>query len=568
MLHFRFLHLLAAVLLLAPIAGRAATQSVVLKPGWNSVWLTVDPADPNPGAVFANLPVAQVWCWFPTETPVEFIDNPDKGLFNVDGWHAYIPETQPNAFLSNLGAIQAHRPYLIKLEGKSNATLTVNGPTAFKPLKWRADSFNLVGFHVDPTLGGGAAGAFFLSADAHRNQAMHRLDASGIWTPLPDSAPIKAGEAYWIFSKGMSQFNGPIEVQIKDGNFDFGTIVSEKQVTLINNSAFESAVSLNAGGFPLLVASESAGVITWAPAPTLTQTVPAGGKSILRLGVQRAGLTAAVESTITVTAPGVSLPFPAKVSGDAASAAAPAAGLSERAGAAAAEPAVPPNAGLWVGQISMNKVNDVNGAAGVAVPTPAEFDLRFIVHVNATGVAKLLKQVVLMKKTVPVGQPAAFVLITDDTRLPDFTGAVLKDGQPFGYRVSSIGFDFAGNELALTGIFGTSLAGSVVVDRTLATHPMKHRYHPDHDDLDAQFKPLPNPVPVNGTPDQDEVWKITRTLALTFAAAPANPKPGDATVRTGTYKETIAGLHRQPLVVEGTFTLRRVNQLTELNPAL
>jgi hypothetical protein len=201
------------------------------------------------------------------------------------------------------------------------------------------------------------------------------------------------------------------------------------------------------------------------------------------------------------------------------------------------------------------------------VPTPAQFDLRVIVHVGTGGTARLLKQVILMRKKAPVGQPASFALITDDTQLPNFTGAVLKDGQPFGYRVSSIGYDFAGNELVLGGSFGESLTGVVTVDRTLPTHPMKHRYHPDHDDLDGQFKPLPNPAPANATPDQDEVWKVTRNLVLTFGASPDSNKPGSAEVRTGTYRETIAGLHKQALVVEGTFTLRRVNQLTELNPA-
>ena len=223
--------------------------------------------------------------------------------------------------------------------------------------------------------------------------------------------------------------------------------------------------------------------------------------------------------------------------------------------------------GLWIGLASLNKVNDVNDATGGPVPTPAEFDMRFIVHVDASGAARLLKQVILMRRRVPAGQPASFALVTDDNRLPEFTGAELKDGKPFGYRVSSIGYDFAGNELVLNGGFGGALAGTLVIDRNLPTHPMKHRFHPDHDDLDGQFRPLPNPPPPNATPDQDEVWKITRTLELVFDAPGNSNKPADATLRTGTYSETLTGLHKQALVAEGTFTLRRVNQLTELNPA-
>lgn len=562
-LRFGFLFTLAY--LFAIFGGEAATQTVTLKPGWNSVWLTVDPSDSKPEVVFANMPVGQVWCWFPTESPVEFIDNPERGLFNVDGWRCYFPQNKPNAFLSNLTAIQSHRPYLIKSEAKTNVVFTVRGSTAFKPLKWRADSFNLVGFHVDPALGGGAAGAFFLNAPAHRKQSMHYLDPAGEWKPLAENSPIRAGEAYWIFSKGMSQFNGPIEVQVDGGDFDFGTIVTEKQITLRNDSVFQSTIKIDAGGLPLVVANETNGVTIWNPLATLERSVPAGGKAVVRIGVQRANLSSAIRGTVTISAPGVSLPYPASIGGDAATVAA--AHSSDKALASAIAPPANPNGGLWIGLASLNKVNDVNDPAGGPVPTPAEFNMRFIVHVDGNGTARLLKQAILMRRRAPLGQPASLVLITEDNRLPDFTGAELKDGKPFGYRVSSIGYDFDKNELPLVGAFGAGLTGMVVVNRTLPTNPMKHRYHPDHDDLDEQFRPLANPPPNNSTPDQDEVWSISRKLELVFDAAANSSKPADAALRTGTYRETITGLHKQELVAEGAFTLRRVNQLTELNPA-
>jgi hypothetical protein len=555
--------ILVVLLAAAPESTRAATESIPLKPGWNSVWLTVNPADPAPAAVFKGLPIQQVWCWFPTERPVEFIENAESANFNVDGWRSYIPGDQPNAFLSNLGAIQAHRPYLIKVRGTANATLTVNGVASFKPLKWRADSFNLVGFHVDPVFGGGAAGAFFLSAPAHDKQSMHRLEASGEWTPMNAGTPIRANEAYWIYAKGMSQFNGPVSVQVDDGSFDFGAVDEEKQITITNNSSFPNTITLEAGGFPLVVAAEAGGVTTWGPATTLTRNVAAGAKTILRLGVQRTGVEGALQGTVTVRAPGVLLPFTATVSNGTAPPAAPLAGFG--AAALAAAPAAA-DGGLWIGLVTLNKVSNVNGADGVPVETPAELSMRCIVHVDATGSAKLLKQVILMRKMVPPGQPTSFVLVTDDARISDFTGAVLKDGQSFAYRVSAIGYDFAGGELALNGNFGGTLSGQVPVGRSLPTNPTRHKFHPDHDDLDAQYLPLPNPRPANATPDQDEVWDITRGLQLTFDSPPSGSDPGNATLRTGTYRETIAGLHKQPIVVEGIFTLRRVNQLTELNP--
>jgi hypothetical protein len=541
----------------------AATQTITLQPGWNAVWLTVDPTQPDPKDVFGSVPVTQVWCWFPTESPVEFIDNPASGLQNVDGWRCYLPPTAPDAILSNLAAVQGHRPYLIKLGGANNATLTIKGTTEFKPLKWRADSYNLVGFHVDPVLGGGATGAFFANADAHRQQSKHRLAASGEWTPMADSTPIRAGEAYWIFSKGPSHFDGPLDVLVDGGDFDFGALTQLKRVTLTNVSPFTNTVTLRANGFPIVVGTEGGGTTTWAAADTVSRTLPAGGRTVVQLGVQRANLSGPAAGEITITAPGVSFPFPASV---AVNGQAPAGSLADRGARAQAAPA-PTNSGLWVGSVALNKVNDVNNTAAGPVATPAQFNMRIIVHVDAGGQARLLKQVILMRKQEVAGALAPYALVTNDARLSDFTGATLKEGLPFGYRVSAIGYDFAGNELVLPGTFGSNLTGSVNVERSLTTNPMKHRYHPDHDDLDGQFRPLPDPPPANMTPDQEEVWKITRALQLNFDAAPSSDNPADADVRTGAYRETIAGLHKQALVVEGTFTLRRISPLAELNPA-
>ena len=561
---FSRLSLLVTVFILAAAPAQAATQSIPLKPGWNSVWLTVDPADASPAAVFTNLPITQAWCWFPTERPVEFISDPGEALFNEDGWRVYLPDDQPQAFLTNLRAIQGHRPYLIKLGGTQPVTLTVTGTSRFRALKWRADSFNLVGFHVAPTVGGGAAGAFFDGTEAHRNQARYRLEAAGTWTQMIASTPVQAGEAYWVFAKGASRFNGPVAVQVDGETIDFGNAQESRDVTLVNESAFANTITLsNTGGFPLVVAAETPAGLTWSPVTTLSRTLAAGGKVNLRFGVQRAGVTGVREGTIEISAPGVLLPIGLRVESPQA-AAAPAA----RAGARSlAAPAVgSSDAGLWIGSVQLRKVSDVNNSPATPVPTAtlSEFNLRLILHVNAAGQTRLLKQVLLMQENNPAGQPNNLVLLTDDSKIPLFKGAIVKEGQSFAYRVSAIGYDFAGPDLALGGGFGTALTGTIVVGRDLATNPMKHRYHPDHNDLDEKYKPITAPLP----PDLQEVWEIRRALQITFdpEATGSDPSAGYSQ-RTATYRETLSGLHKQALVIEGPVVLRRVNAIETLNPA-
>ena len=54
---------------------------------------------------------------------------------------------------------------------------------------------------------------------------------------------------------------------------------------------------------------------------------------------------------------------------------------------------------------------------------------------------------------------------------------------------------------------------------------------------------------------------------MTFAAPAADNSPDAANTRTGTYTETITGLHKKDLVTSGTFLLKKINTIAALNPA-
>ena len=205
-----------------------------------------------------------------------------------------------------------------------------------------------------------------------------------------------------------------------------------------------------------------------------------------------------------------------------------------------------------------------------AVASP--LGLRLILHVDDGGDVKLLKQVIQMWQDGTLNgdgtlaESGRYVLVTRDEKIPDFKGVALRDGELAGRRISSVGFDFAGDELDLSGSLqnGSTISGTVNVEPTLATHPRRHKFHPDHDNLDATY-----------TEARPEFGTISRSLSLQISDRyPADPSQTEITPAPpgwgeeqigGTYTETLTGLHRFPITVQGYFTLNRVTTTGALN---
>jgi len=118
--------------------------------------------------------------------------------------------------------------------------------------------------------------------------------------------------------------------------------------------------------------------------------------------------------------------------------------------------------------------------------------------------------------------------------------------------------------MAMEGVFapGAKLNASLVQDADAPTNPFRHKYHPDHDNLDPHFEPIAAGKPA-------ESFTVRRDLELEFTvpgtASDDDPALGHDLLE-GQYRETVTGLHRQPIRVEGTFRLRRLTDVTELNP--
>ncbi len=552
-------------LLLVRIPGAAgsAAQTFDLEPGWNSVFLEVQPENPAPAEVFADLPVEMVWTFFPASGSTEFIADPDEDLWNLPGWHVFIPEGREDSVLTNLHAIPGGRAYLLRIESDEPATWEVEGVPVHRPPEWEPDAYTLAGLPVNPgqTVN---FGAFFSPSPAHHNQPFYRLTPEGEWVRAHNSAVIERGEAYWIFTDRASSYAAPLEVELETGrSLDFGESATERLVHLENHTDWPVTVTFaHSGTFPLLrgFANEH-GTTQWEDLDGFTLSLEPGERRSIRTGLDRSAIAGEAGGVLEIAAGDILHRIP--VEAEELTGAGPLAFPAEESNGAVF-------GGLWVGTVTVDAVNDVNDPEDTTIPrpAPATFSKRIIVHVDASGASRLLKEAILLWQDGEAGEstetpdvPGRYVLISDHDLIPHYRGAALRDGRPFGYRVSAATFDFEGDSLDMSGTFGSELSAAIPLARDHATNPFRHRFHPGHNHLDLDGNPLDD-VSVG----REEVWSVDREIFLHFdKPASGSPLDGHSRLR-GEYRETLTNLHRNPIYLRGEFELRRINPIRELNP--
>jgi len=572
-----------ALALLASAAVRAGTvtQTIELEPGWNAIYVEVEPDNKAIEQVFAGLPVASVWRWIPDDRPVSFIQNPDEELLTIDGWYGYFPAERPESILTNLYTIGANQPYLVRLAGSSKRTLKIEGRPVLQPMTWQSNGFQLTGFPVEPG-SGPTFQSWFANSEEHQGQTIYRLESDGHWVEIdrPGIERMESGRAYWVYTNGKSAYQGPLSVEMDFGvRLDFGASTARDSLVVRNYSGVSNQIRLRRLDadvpVPLMMSNrdEETGENEWAFIPgETTFSLPVDESRILNLGVRRAELFASNAEQVLEISNGLGSRRLVEVS--AAVHQPPSqAGAS---GSMQADNSVlasdPRFAGLWLGVASIDKVSMAQqGGVNPVTTGGGEFPLRLIVHVDAGGRTVLLDEVVQMwqegtYKPSPdnpdynvVDEPGRYVLVTDETLLPQFEGAVLRDGEPVGVRMSSAAYDLVDNELELQGSFGPGglLTGTIALDSEHPTNPFLHRYHPDHDNLDPEFLNF-----------REEAYPVTRDIEFIFAGddPDGNDSPDwGSTEVAGTFTEAISGLHRSTIYVSGTFRFQRVLNIDKLN---
>ncbi len=237
-------------------AESKVTQRFTLQPGWNAVFIEIQPESRDPAEVFSGLDhLESLWAWLSRESRIEFIQNPSENKWNETGWHVYFKD-EPDGFrkqLTNLHAILGNQAYLIKIkeDAPKDITWQISGVPATRIVRWLPDSFNLIGTHINPD-NPPTFEAYFSASPAHSRQAIYRMNQpSGNWSLVedPDSTFMKHGEAFWIFCEGASLYQGPLQADIPMGDgLHYGSSLSSLTVTLSNHSGFSRSVKLSLSG--------------------------------------------------------------------------------------------------------------------------------------------------------------------------------------------------------------------------------------------------------------------------------------------------------------------------------
>ena len=134
------------------VFGQLVERTIELEPGWNSVFLEIDPAPDDADSLFADLPITTVW--MRSRPPlVGGVPEDCSGPEDADcsprddtPWRVWVPEGDPNRPAIDLRSIRGNNVYLIKASGPG--VLTIVGEPSPTSQKWRG-GYNLVGFHVD-----------------------------------------------------------------------------------------------------------------------------------------------------------------------------------------------------------------------------------------------------------------------------------------------------------------------------------------------------------------------------------------------------------------------------------
>ena len=596
--------------------GAYITQILRLVPGWNSIYFDVQSDSNTVQQVFGDLPWSSVWSWRDRNRSVQYVQELNEATPDQTDWLVHYRTNRTESFNNNLYRILSHRPYLVHIDGTNAVTLSVTGKAAYRPLTWVPDSFNLTGLPVES--GAPSVRMFFGYSTAHYDaaaaqpRAMYELTPEGQWQPLTAETLLKRNTAYWIYCRAASEFNGGFNLRLPYGTaLNFAADVSLLTLDFINPRPEPLSVSLwpfsSNTNWPLATKLLNFQGRQY-PELQVPYVFDLGGSNSFSVSLvpQRArvvatgfaGVMAASDTRGTLHLVSVEIPR-----GEASD---PLAGPANRSalqnGNSPPPPSPSPYAGLWMGYASLKAVSELNGLLSVTnrvrttnnlgevanivtisytnnpmtpAPTPVDtdWDARLLVHVDANGQARLLKEVFQLWQdgtttNAPNGlkqdaTPGHYVLVTDRLLLDKFKGATLRDGERVGRRLSSAMFVFDGpdavlNYVTFDGEFapGQRVTTSFGLSSTAALNPFRHKYNPHHDNLDASFKVF-----------QQEAPTITRDVTLRFDALPPSKDP--AALRNelaGVYSERITGLHRKALATSGDFRIRRISRIAELNP--
>ena len=543
--------LLALVSLVFAATAQAQWQSTTytLKGGWNSIYLHGDASYATLDAIFASqTAVQEVWRWNPNPTQVQFTTSPLIPSAGTAEWSTWVRGGSANS----LGQMIGQTAYLVKCSGLSSNSYSVTIPQKVMPpsATWVRNGANLMGFPSKLTGTYPTMSSYFATFPAAiaSNVKIYKYVGGdlGPGNPLQvfstSSEKLDRNQSYWFDTKVVGSFYAPVEISLSNGSgIDFGRTGSTVTVRLLNRSATVSTVTIapvvssNAptgqeditGAVPITRRVFNATTASWTETPidaAFTEVVGPNAAVELTFGIDRTAMTGSSNAfyasllrfTDSSNLYDILLPVTARKAS---------------------------LAGLWLGDAVVGGVESKTaGYTGTA--TAQTYSLRYIVHVDDAGNARVLSQVFL---GLLAGESPQSGICTVESAL-----SVADKASARRIVAAHLPLDrvLDGGTMAL----GGSLSCTISTPFNDPTSPFVHQYHPDHDNKSGTT------ALVSG----QESYDLSRAVTFNFAATA--PEGVSATgygsnVIAGSYTEVLTGLRKDSITVTGTFTLRRVSEI-------
>ena len=537
-------------LLLTPLAhAQWQNTTYTLKSGWNAIYLHGDATHATPAQLFAAYPaVTEVWRWNPNPNEVQFTSTPMIPSAGTSEWSVW----KSDGSASSLGQVIGQTAYLVKC---SAATSVIIAQKVLPPsAAWVRNGANLMGFpskltgSLYPTMG--SYFATFPAAIAS-NVKIYKYNGGDLGPGNPvqvfstSTERVDRNQAYWFDSEVVGNFYAPVEISISNGSgIDFGRTGSTITVRLLNRSSTVSTVTIapvasaNAptgqeditAAVPITRRVFNAGTASWTETAIdaeFTEVVGANAAVELSFGIDRAAMTGSSNAffasllrlTDSANLYDILLPVTARKAS---------------------------LAGLWIGDAVVGGVQSKTaGYTGTA--TAQTYNLRYIVHVDDAGNARVLSQVYLGQLAGATPQPG---ICTAESAL-----SVADKASARRIVAAHLPLDrvLDGGTMAL----GGSMNCTISTPFNDPTSPFVHQYHPDHDNKSGT-------TPLEAGQESYDLGR-----AVTFAISAAAPAGVSATgygasVIAGNYTEVLTGLRKDSVTVTGTFSLRRVSEIGTL----
>ncbi len=533
-----------------------------LKGGFNAIYLHGDASGVSPDDLFDSgeaLNIEEVWRWNPNANQAQFTTTPLLPLAGTPEWSVWIRGGSSNT----LTRLTGQAAYLVKCAGTSANTHSVS--LLVKPVvpgaTWVRNGANLLGFPTNATGGFPTFSNYFATFPAAiaTNSKIFTYEGGPLSLGNPrqifsvNAESVDRNKAYWFESEVVGNFYAPIQITLsQSGGLDFGRTGSIITARVLNRTSAVMTLNItpaSSGGAPdgeegiagpVAVTRRtfdpgSATFIETLISTTYSEVVPPNDSIELSFGIDRSQMPGADEAffasmlriTDSTNRFDITLPMTARKAS---------------------------LAGLWVGDALVNRVES-KPDGDVVADTARSFPLRYILHVSNNGSAKLLSHVFMGRLAAP---PNEFGLcLSEADLLPEDKASALK------ITAAHMPLD---RSLSCSGTFQASqaLTCDVAIDYDDPTNPFVHQYHPDHNNK--------TPGGVKLAAGQ-ESYDIERNIQFQIdAAAPPGVTGWGSSVITGSYQESIQGLHKDSvgvdtgdgLQLQGSFEFQRISEIGEI----